>query len=590
MSTGASRANQTWAETIAAALVASGVRTAAVAPGSRSTPLVLALSRRTELRLVECLDERSAAFFALGVGRATRVPAAVVTTSGTAVANLLPAALEAAYAEVPLILLTADRPPALRGSDANQTIDQAGLFGGSVRMSLDPGLASADDDALRVLAAQVARAAASARGRPAGPVHINVPFAKPLEPDRWPPPDAPAEPPVARHHAGAAAPAHAVAGEIASALAAARRPLLVCGAVPDPAAVAPEAIALAEAAGAPVIADPLSGARFAVGAVGVVAGAADRLLSDPGLRSELAPDFVLRVGASPTSPSVGALLEAARGTPQVVLDGGGRWKDHQALATTYVRADEALSLAAIRSAVAGADGADEAWRNRWARAEAAAQEAFDTALEEASAGEPRALFEGALARVVAAAAPAGGAIFVSSSMPVRDLDAFAAPRNEALTVYGNRGASGIDGIVSSALGVAAALPQGAPPLLALIGDLALLHDANGLALAAAAPSAVFVVVNNDGGGIFQLLPIREYEPEFTRYFATPHGRDLSTLAAFHGLAHERCDGPVALADALGRRLADGAGGVVEVVTDRERNRLARERVTAAAVAAAAHAI
>jgi 2-succinyl-5-enolpyruvyl-6-hydroxy-3-cyclohexene-1-carboxylate synthase len=590
MSPAAVRANEAWAATIAGALSASGVRIAAVSPGSRSTPLVLALSRRPELRLVECLDERSAAFFALGVGRASRAPAAVVTTSGTAVANLLPAVVEAAQAEVPLILLTADRPAALRGADANQTIEQAGIFGAFARMALDPGAPSSDASALRVLAAQVARAAASARGRPGGPVHINVPFAKPLEPERWPPADAHPVPPVPRHHRGAAAPPEGVAEEIASALAAARRPLLVCGGVPDAAAVGPEALALAAAARAPVIADPLSGARFGGGSVGVVAGAADRLLSDPELRAELAPDFVLRVGASPTSASVGALLEAARGAPQVVLDGGGRWKDHQALATTYLRADEALALAAIRAAASHAEGPDEGWTARWARAEAAAQEAFDAALEAASAGDPDALFEGALARIVAAAAPPGGALFVSSSMPVRDLDAFAAPRDEHLVVHGNRGASGIDGIVSSALGVAAALPEGAPPLVAVTGDLALLHDANGLALASAAPPAIFVVVNNDGGGIFQLLPIREYEPEFTRFFATPHGRDLGALAAFHGLAHERCENPAALSEALRGRLADGAGGVVEVVTDRERNRVVRERVTAAAVAAATSAI
>jgi 2-succinyl-5-enolpyruvyl-6-hydroxy-3-cyclohexene-1-carboxylate synthase len=313
-----------------------------------------------------------------------------------------------------------------------------------------------------------------------------------------------------------------------------------------------------------------------------VAGGADRFLTDPEVRAALAPDLVLRVGASPTSASVARLLEEAADAPQIVLDGGGRWKDHQALASQYVRADEALSLAAIRGATDGPGDRDAAWGGRWARAEEAAQKAFDGAVLEIAAGS-HGLFEGALARQVAAAVPAGGALFVSSSMPVRDLDAFAAPRDDTLGVYGNRGASGIDGIVSSALGASLALPDGAPPLVALLGDLALLHDANGLSLASAAPRTIFVVVNNDGGGIFHMLPIRDYEPEFTRFFATPHGLDLGALAAFHRVPHERCEGPAALGEALRKRMTASAGGVIEIVTDREANRKARDAVTRRAV-------
>ena len=581
------RANEAWGRTIAAALAAAGVRHVCVAPGSRSTPLVLALARRGELRLVECLDERSAAFFALGAARAAGDPAAVVTTSGTAVANLLPAAVEAAQSEVPLLLLTADRPPPLRGSDANQTIDQAAIFAGYARLVLDPGPPSAEAGALRVLAAQVARACAAARGRPAGPAHLNLPFAKPLEPATWPPGEDGVEVRVPRHHAGAAAPPQDVADRVGAALASAERPLLVCGAVPDPGRVGREALALAGAAGVPVLADPLSGARFATGAPAAVAGAGDRFLTDASVRAALRPDFVVRVGASPTSASAAALLEECGDAPQVVLDGGGRWKDHQALASDYVRADEALALAALRRA-ADAPG-DGAWLARWMGAEAAAQAELDAALAEVSAG-PDGLFEGAVARAVVADLPAGATLFVSSSMPVRDVDAFAAPREAALRVLGNRGASGIDGVVSSALGAAAALPDGAPALVALVGDLALLHDANGLALTAAAPSALFVVVNNDGGGIFQLLPVRELEPEFTRFFATPHGLDLAGLGTLHGVAHEVAPHVGALRAELAARLAAGNGGLLEIATDREANRIARDAVTRRVVDAARGAL
>jgi 2-succinyl-5-enolpyruvyl-6-hydroxy-3-cyclohexene-1-carboxylate synthase len=283
---------------------------------------------------------------------------------------------------------------------------------------------------------------------------------------------------------------------------------------------------------------------------------------------------VLRVGATPTSTWVQALLEEASEAPQIVVDGGGRWKDHQALAAVYIRADEAGTLRALREAGQASRPPERAaWSDLWRRAEDAAQEAL-----RAATTAPATLFEGAVAREVAAAAPAGATLFVSSSMPVRDLDAFAAPRDAALRVLGNRGASGIDGIVSSALGASAGSPA-AGPVIALIGDLALLHDANGLALASAAPRCVFVVVNNDGGGIFQFLPVRDFEPEFTEHFATPHGRDLSLLASFHEIDHSTLAHLGALPDRLQAAVAAERCALLEIRTDRESNRTAREAVT-----------
>ncbi|MEN8374192.1 MAG: 2-succinyl-5-enolpyruvyl-6-hydroxy-3-cyclohexene-1-carboxylic-acid synthase [Gemmatimonadota bacterium] len=576
-------ANELWGRTVALALARSGVRLACVSPGSRSTPLVLALAGVPDLRLVSCLDERSAAYFALGAGRVGGGPAVVVTTSGTAVANLFPAVVEAAQSEAPLLLLTADRPARLRDADANQTIGQAGIFGAYARFAIDVGEPSEDPAALRVLAAKVARAVAAARGRPAGPAHLNVPFAKPLEPERQAAVTAVAAPfeaaRVPRHHVGVAGPPAAAVEDVARTLAAAQRPLLVCGAVPDSASVGAQALALARETGTPVLADPLSGARFGPGATEVTAGAADRFLSDPAVRRALAPDVVLRVGSTPTSVSVQALLEEAGEAPQIVVDGGGRWKDHQALAASYVRADEAGTLRALREAGERSRSPERAaWTDLWRRAEGAAQEALRDATTAVASADTATLFEGAVAREVAAAAPAGATLFVSSSMPVRDLDAFAAPRDAALRVLGNRGASGIDGVVSSALGVSAGAPA-AGPVIALIGDLALLHDANGLALAGAAPRCVFVVVNNDGGGIFQFLSIREFEPEFTEHFATPHGRDLSLLASFHGLDHSEAPNLGALPERLAAAVAAERSALLEIRTERESNRTAREAVT-----------
>lgn len=614
-------ANQAWGAALAWALSDAGVRRVCVSPGSRSTPLVLALASRPELHCVVCLDERSAAFFALGIGRVARVPAAVVTTSGTAVANLFPAVVEAAQSEVPLLLLTADRPPEVGGSDANQTIDQRGIFGGYVREAMDAGAPSADPEALRILAARTARAVARTRARPAGPVHLNLPFAKPLEPETWPSEteawpsplapavgagpdrDLPRRPGTIGVLAGASHPSPDDVREVAEALRSAVRPLLVCGGVPDPEGVGPSALALAEAAAIPVLADPLSGARFGAGAVGAVAGASDRFLTDRSIREALLPDFVLRVGATPTSASAQSLLAEAADVPQVVIDGGGLWKDPRGLASGYLRADERRSLEALREEVGRRSDAGT-WTQAWSTAERAAQAVLTDATE-AVAEEPGEGFEGAIARAVTEALPSGGLLFASSSMPVRDVDAFAAPRDAPLTVLGNRGASGIDGIVSSVLGVgvgaaahrrpvgvggaahrppptAASPADNSPPVTGLIGDLALLHDANGLALAEAAPEAVLVVVNNDGGGIFDLLPIHRYEPAFTRFFATPHGRDLSVLAAFHGVAHDRVD---TLAE-LVARLREGRGGLVEVRTRRDTNRRMRAEVTDRVVGAA----
>ena len=576
--------NTLWAQVFIEELVRAGVTDVCIAPGSRSAPLVMAAAANDALRVRVHLDERSAAFFALGMGKASGRPAAVVTTSGTAVANLLPAVVEASLSETPLLLLTADRPHYLRDSDANQAIDQVRIFGGYVRDFYDVAPPIVSGPELRHLRVLASRAVAAAVGLPGGAVHLNFPFDKPLEPVTGTR-DVPhgfgeshprafsgraSGDPYVRITAARTCASDDDVGQLAEWIGASERGVIVAGPSPDPERLGDALIHVGAATGFPVLADPLSGARFRAHGDATVIGAYDLILKAPELRRALAPDLVIRVGQSPTSAALLRWLEERSHTRQVVIDGGVRWKDHLALVTDYVRGDAADTLE--RLARRGQPRTSSAWAALWRQVDERTQQVV-AAQTEAS------FFEGSVLAEVVRAVPIGGTLFVSNSMPVRDLDAFAVHRQDRLRVIGNRGASGIDGIVSSALGVSAA---GAPPTVAVVGDLALLHDASGLlATREADASVVFVVIHNDGGGIFHMLPIREYEPEFTPFFATPHGLDLSHLADLHRLPFTRAQDRITLRTSLTDAFALGGSHVIEVPSDREENRRLRSSAEAA---------
>ncbi|HSM06649.1 MAG TPA: 2-succinyl-5-enolpyruvyl-6-hydroxy-3-cyclohexene-1-carboxylic-acid synthase, partial [Longimicrobiales bacterium] len=368
--------NTPWATALLVELARSGVREVCIAPGSRSTPLVLAASREVGFRVRVFLDERSAAFFALGLGKATGIPAAMITTSGTAVANLLPAVVEASQSEAPLLLLTADRPHHLRDADANQAIRQPGIFGGYTREAWDLPQPVVDEAALLHVRAVAARAVAAAVGSPAGPVHLNLPFRKPLEP-RDGAGDVPAgfevahplaaegreRGPLVRIGPRRAAPAPADLEALAALLGASERPILVAGVCAEPERVGPSLTRFAAAGGIPLLADPLSGARTGPGHGSTRISAYDLFLRSDPVRAALRPDLVLRVGAAPTSGALGRLLGELDEVPQVVIDGGGRWKDHQNRASHYVRADAADTLEALVRGTPRPASAD--WRQRW---------------------------------------------------------------------------------------------------------------------------------------------------------------------------------------------------------------------------------
>jgi 2-succinyl-5-enolpyruvyl-6-hydroxy-3-cyclohexene-1-carboxylate synthase len=477
-----------------------GLRHAVIAPGSRSTPLAIALAERDELRIRVVLDERSAAFVALGVGLATGRAAVVLTTSGTAAAELLPAAVEAHHARVPLLLATADRPWEALDVRAPQTIDQLRLFDGLTRFSASPGVP--DLTSAKAWRSLASRALIETRHHPSGPgpVHLNLPFREPLLPDR---PDEvrPGREDGGPWHRFETSPAGLTPLAVAG-----RRGLVVAGAgAPSPGSL--------QQLGWPILADPRSGARVPHA---LTIAAADALLRVPSFAERQKPDVVVHVGEPWASRVLNEWL-AGTGADHVVVDPYGAWPDPQRLATKVVRGP--LSLVAE-------DAAEEGWVESWTKAEAAAQTAIEATLALA-AHSPSA---SAVLRGLLASAATDETLVAASSMPIRDLEWFGAPR-DGVRVLSNRGANGIDGLVSTAAGIAWAVEPA--PVTAVLGDLAFLHDVGGLRAAADFTNLDYVVIDNDGGAIFDFLPqATQLDADvFRALFTTPHGLDLDAVAA-----------------------------------------------------------
>jgi 2-succinyl-5-enolpyruvyl-6-hydroxy-3-cyclohexene-1-carboxylate synthase len=568
--------NTLWARAFVDELAKAGVNAAAITPGSRSTPLTVAFDRHEDVTVFSHLDERSSAYFALGRARRTGKVTPLVCTSGTAAANFHPAIVEASQARVPLLVLTADRPPELRDSGANQTIDQEKLYGDAVRWYRDVAEPEATPRKLRSLRTTAARALGEATGTPAGPVHLNFPFRKPLEPTHVPddvPADLDALAAVGRESAFVTTDAGAPELDDATLRRVAEeldvdRGLVVAGPADPPGLDVESVAALAHATEFPVLADPLSGLRFGGHTrTTPVVGGYDAFLDPAVTDSWPDPDVVLRVGASPTSKPLRKYL-ARVDARQFVVDPAGGWREAEFTATDLLVADPSRLAWRLARALQRSGG-DPAWRERWTDADRTHWDVLDGSA---------AFCEGRLLADVVELAPDPSTVFVSNSMPVRDADRFGRPNSSSLTVLGNRGASGVDGIVSTALGAGSATTD---PLTLVLGDLAYYHDMNGLlALGRSGVDATVVLVNNDGGGIFHMLPIEEFDPPFTGQFKTPHGLDFEATGDLYDLEFARIDGGDR--ETFRERYAQAATRdgtqVLEVRTDAEKSHRTRERL------------
>jgi 2-succinyl-5-enolpyruvyl-6-hydroxy-3-cyclohexene-1-carboxylate synthase len=545
-------------------LVRCGVREACTSPGSRSTPLVLSLARETRLRSTSHVDERAGGFFALGIAKATGRPAVLACTSGTAAANYAPAVIEAHEARVPLLVLTADRPPELRELGAGQTIDQVKLYGAAAKWYLEVDDHPATPERIRWLRQLACRAVWTAlEGRP-GPVHLNFAFREPLVLDA----PLPAEEPGGGGRANgrpwvtrpgrATTPDPALLDALGGELEQRPRALLVAGRQERDPRLAPALAAFAERAGIPLLAEPTSGARRGPAAVAHY----DALLRDPAFGAARRPDLVLRVGDLPTSKPLRLWLHGLGDAAlQIAFDPENAWQDPAGAAATLVPADPRAVLAALTERLPRRPRA-RGWLEEWTVPDRSAAAAIAATLGD-ELNEPR------VAAELGVRLPAEATLVVASSMPIRDVETFFPARPQPPRVLSNRGANGIDGTVSTAFGVAAAATG---PVVLLIGDVALLHDIGGLLAARRLGlPLVIVLLDNDGGGIFHFLPVAGEGAAFEEHVATPHGIDFAHAAALYGLRHERVAAPGPFRDALDRALAGPTSTLIHVRTDRAEN-------------------
>lgn len=606
--------NILWTSIFVDELIRAVVTDAVIAPGSRSTPLALAFAARAEIRAHSLLDERGAAFFALGLAQTSGRPAALVCTSGTAAANFFPAIVEASLSEIPMLVLTADRPPELYQSGSNQVIDQMKLYGEYPRWFMQIPLPEANPSAhllgsLRAITDRAVAISLGLEGAP-GPVHLNFPFRKPLEPISIPgdlPPDFdfPGRAdggPWLKLTASKQEPDPDAVKQLSERIRAAETGLIVCG-PRCPGGDFPAALmALSAATGFPVLTDPLSNVRFGPwGEVvrrtilnGSDSGESNSLLTDSDsagwcdvmpegdalliagydtflssaeiVKKLPAPEIILRFGDLPTSTALMGYLAKSRAY-QVAIGASARWMDDMAVIHEVLKGDAAQvcrSLIGREEEKKNEDNKiedDETKRKSrfvetWLRAESAAWQAVD---------EAGPTFEGAALAQVVEAMSDDSILYIANSLPVRHLDQFARPNGKNIRVLGNRGASGIDGTVSSALGASKGSDK---PLVLVTGDLSLYHDLNGLLAAQRCDvDATIVLIHNDGGGIFQRLPVAQFEPPFTPLFVTPHGLDFAPAAQMFGLAYQRLNGIAALGPAVSAAIKAKGRSLLEIRTD-----------------------
>ncbi|HET7535773.1 MAG TPA: 2-succinyl-5-enolpyruvyl-6-hydroxy-3-cyclohexene-1-carboxylic-acid synthase [Candidatus Didemnitutus sp.] len=565
--------NSLWGSVLVETLARLGVAHAVISPGSRSTPLTIAFANHEGIEAIPVLDERSAAFFALGLARRTRRPVVLLCTSGTAGANYFPAIIEAQESGVPLLVITADRPPEMRECRSGQTIDQQKLFGGHVNFHHEVSVPVATLPMLRYLRQTVAHAWERTQWPFAGPAHLNVPFRDPLPPIADESATALRGKIAADFFAMLPAPQGVTAANLETRPPAALwsegwRGLIVVGPTqPADAADYVEAVAhIAQVLRWPVLADALTPLRNHAAVAPMLIATYDTLLRSDKLASALKPECILCLGGWPTSKRLREWLQQLQAPTFLLADDA---RNHDALhgRTQFIRSSVESFARCLGHAPAGASPWLKVWRTLHERAE----DRLDKALK----GQ-RALFEGKASWMLPWLLPAGTPVFVANSMPVRDVEYFWPVNDRRHEMYFNRGANGIDGTLSTALGIA----HGGRPAVLLTGDLALLHDSNGFLLASKLKGSLTVLlVNNDGGGIFEHLPVAKFDPPFEEFFATPQRVDFAKLCAAHDVKHVVVRSWAEFARLMAKLPAQGVR-VLELRTDRKRDAAFRQKLFA----------
>jgi 2-succinyl-5-enolpyruvyl-6-hydroxy-3-cyclohexene-1-carboxylate synthase len=580
----APNANTLWARSFVDELARSGLRSVCISPGSRSTPLVVQFAAHPDINDVSVIDERSGAFFALGLAQATQRPVALVCTSGTAAANYFPAICEASASGVPLLVLTADRPPELQDCGASQAMDQTKLYGDHVRWFHQVAQPEASSKKLRYVRGLACKAYHRCVGPKPGPVHLNFPFRKPLEPTAVPeghldhvPATLAGDDPVATNgrpdnrpflavSTGFAGPDAATVEAFQNALGRAERPLILAGADPNGDNYRQAVCALAERAGAPIAAEPTSGLRHWHERSSAVISTADFLFESAFYDHQGAPDLVIRTGRAPLMWSSQALVRSLDNVEQIVIGPAHRLADPDHIVSWQIRCNERALFEAVEANLA-TQSASPAWLDAHRGADEVALGALGrelSARDQLSA--PRMWDE--LGQLL----PEGASLFVSNSMPIRNLDTFMCRASASLDIFFNRGLNGIDGINSTGLGVAAGrkrIDKEAPTVI-VTGDVALRHDIGGLALAAQV-DATIIVVDNDGGAIFEYLPIAQFESVHRRHFTTPPTRPF-----VHDLEINEPDTWQAFRDDVEQSLSSRGTQIIRVCTDGKADKDLRE--------------
>lgn len=537
------------------------IKHAVISPGSRSTPVSMLLASHPSIKTHINIDERSAAFYALGLAKATQNPVALICTSGTAAANYYPAVVEANLSRVPLIVITADRPHELRDVGAPQTINQIHLYGDHVKWFSEMAVPAGAESDLAYVRNISRRAVIEAKKKPAGPVHLNMPIKEPLIPDMK----------EDYYHAGRFS--HTVASDfdtgclqvsqatldkLASELDRNQKGLIICGEIHD-AAFAEKVIQLGKQLKYPILADPLSQLRTSSKSADII-DCYDSLLKVEAVKGELKPDIIIRFGAMPVSKPLMLFLKACREAIHIVVDSGSGWREPAGVPASFIYSDEAWLCKQLTELVSAKES--NKWYTDWTVLNRQVKRVLTSLRDEERLNEGKVFLE------LQDVTPVDCQIFVSNSMPIRDCDTFFHTHKSDRKIHCNRGANGIDGVVSSALGVSAV---GLPTLL-VIGDLSFFHDLNGLLAAKMLNGNItIIVINNDGGGIFSFLPQAAEKEHFEELFGTPHGLDFSHAVNMYGGEFTRVRDWEHFRQAVSGSFEKEGINVIEVQTNREEN-------------------